>query len=1049
MPTPLHNHSHYSFPTGRDGLSKPSDIAARVKELGYEAVAITDHDVVAGHIDFHRTISEAGLKPILGIEAYQAPISRFEHASAQSKNNERLDNYHLVLLAQNNEGLRNLWVMNTESHKGKEVFWFHGRVDWDLLERYNKGIVATSACGISMLSWAIKYGNPDDVIQRYLNIFGDRFFIELHTYSEDWQKDLNVQLVSLANTYGIPLVYANDAHYARPEQHDLHEAIMCLGMNAKVKDTERLTHAPDLYIMDEDDIRKHLSYLPKSVIDQAIANSDLIASQCEVSLPERRNRVPVFIPDRHYTTSREMLFDLAVQGYSQKITALGLPDDVYLPRFEKEIKVIFEVGLVDYFLITRDFINWAKEQGVLVGPGRGSVGGSLIAYLIGIHELDPIKYGLIFERFYNAGRETGMPDIDVDFPSSFRDTVKDYLVRKYGGEDYVADLCNIGTMQAKASIKDMGRVLSINMRDTDQISNLLENTIKQGLQAESWEEIEEELGEELAPWEKKYPQLFEHAKALHHFIRTYGVHASGVIISDEPLPEVYPLKWNVKKEKLVTQFDMDIAGDFGFMKMDLLAIRNLDTLTEFNKILKEEGREPVDFYSLRDEDCSEEMWKLLDDGLTVGIFQVEDGGLAKQMMKEIKPRSIEDIAVAISLNRPGPMDQFARYMVGRNGGPVKYAHPYLESILKPTYGVFLYQEQVIEYMRAIGYDLMEADNVRSIMGKKKVEKVTAELERYLPKALDHMDEKTAMSIWEQLVRFSRYGFNKSHGVGYGTITFWTTYAKWYDPTVFMLAGIRTVDKDDIPRYVNEARRFDIAVLPPRINESGVNVTRQGDKIIYGFNNIKGIGVAPAKWIVEHQPYDDVGEFISSVQLYKTILPNGQKRVAVDKGKIKNLIYLGAFGDNAEWNEKIKKDTFETHRPLKEAELFELEEELLGVALSDDSATILTEYQDEIDKLCTPLDMMYEEGEYTVAGVVKELRDAKTKKGDAMMFVTIENEPITLEFAVWSNVKKRLDFMLRRRTAGLFHIKRDKKGRYSLLNARVLHRRNIGQFNRAA
>lgn len=1047
MATPLHNHTHYSFPTGRDGLSKPEDIAKRVQELGYSAVAVTDHDVVAGHVDFYNTIKDAGIKPILGIEAYQATTTRFENAGKQRVNDERLDNYHLVLLAQNNIGLRNLWAMNTQSHK--EGFWFHGRVDWELLKKYNEGIVATSACGISMLSWAIQYGNPDDVLQRYLNIFGDRFYIELHTYSPEWQKNLNVELVSLAKTHGIPLVYANDAHYTWPEQHDLHEAVMCLGMNAKVKDTDRLSHLPDLYIMSEDDTRQHLDYLPKGIVEEAIANSDLIAEQCNVTLPGRENHVPVFIPDSQWATAREMIFDLAVEGYYEKVKSKGLPDDIYMERFEKEIKVIYDAGLVDYFLIVRDFINWTKEQGILVGPGRGSVGGSLIAYLIGIHELDPIRYGLIFERFYNAGRETGMPDIDVDFPSSYRETVKEYVTQKYGGEGFVAELCNVGTMQAKASIKDMGRVLSINMRDTDQISNILENTIKQGLQAENWDDIEDEIGEALEPWEKKYPQLFDYAKKLHHFTRTYGVHASGVIISDEPLAEVYPLKWNAKKEKMVTQFDMDIAADFGFLKADLLGIRNLDTLMEFNKILVDEGREPIDFYALEDTDPPEEMWEMLDKGLTVGIFQVEDGGLAKQMIQEIKPRSIEDISVAISLNRPGPMDQFARYMEGRNGGDVEYAHPYLVSILEDTFGVFLYQEQVIAYMSAVGYNLLQADDVRSIMGKKKVEKVTAELERYLPLALNHMDEATAMEIWEQLVRFSRYGFNKSHGVGYSKITFWTTYAKWYDPTVFMLAGIRTVDKDHIPRYVNEARKLDIEVLPPKINESGVQVTRQGDKIIYGFNNIKGIGLAPARWIVEHQPFDSVEEFLDATQLDKATLPNGQKRVAVDKKKIKNLIYLGAFGEDAEWNEKLKKDVFELHQPLCDQELFTVEEDLLGVALSDDSATILNDYSEEIERLCTPLDMMNEEGEYTVAGIVKEIRDAKTKKGDAMAFVTIENGLVTLEFAVWSNVKKRLDFMLRRRTAGLFQIKMDKQGRYSLLNARVLHRRQVDYANRAA
>jgi len=813
-------------------------------------------------------------------------------------------------------------------------------------------------------------------------------------------------------------------------------------MNAKVKDKNRISHTPDLYIMSEEDTREHLDYLPAGVVTEAIKNSDLIAEQCNVTLPERKQRLPMFVPDREYGTSGDMIYDLAVKGYMKKIAPYPDKDDVeYMARFEKEMKVLYDApGMIDYFAITRDFVKQAKEDGALVGPGRGSAGGSLIAYLLGITELDPIQYGLIFERFYNAGRESGLPDIDIDFPTSYRDTVKSYLSNKYGNE-YVAELATIGTLHGKGAINDMGRVLSVSMNDTKAISKIIDNTIKQGLQAENWEEIYEAVGDELNPYVTKYPQLFEYAEALHGFPKTFGVHASGVVISDEPLDSNLPLKWSASKKTMVTQFDMDIAADQGYMKVDLLGLRNLDTLTEFNRILEEEGREPVDFYALQYQEQPEEMWELLDKGLTVGIFQIESSGTAKQIAREFKPRSIAELAIVVAMNRPGPLlaGGLERYKYGKNGGHVEYLHPYLADILQETYGVFLYQEQVIEFMTKIGYNLFEADDVRSIMGKKKIEKVTAEFERYLPRAMEHMPESIAIEIWEELVNFSRYGFNKSHAVAYAMVGLWTLYAKWYDPTAFILAGIRTIDKDDLARYVQEAQRMKIRVTPPDINRSQAQISKDGDAILYGFSNVKGIGAAPARWLVKHQKYENVDDLLEKIQTYKEPLPGGNLAVVVKANQIASLIQLGSMGEDAEWNKKIKKDVYETYVPFEGDAKLDLEEELLGVALSDDSATILEEYSEEIARTCVPLDSMTEAGEYTIAGVVRAIRESKTKRGDKMAYVQIEVEGQEIECAVWSNVLKRLDFMLRRRQAGIFLIKRDNQGRLSLTNAKALFR----------
>jgi len=1011
--TPIHNHTNYSL---LDGLSTPEDIANRVKDLGFEAVGCTDHDVVAGHIEFYETITDAGLKPLLGIETYQAPVHRSENYGAQRDKvtKEKVDNFHLILLAMNNTGLKNLWEMNTEAHR--TGFYYHGRVDWELLERYNEGIICTSACGSGLLAQTIQRDRDEGgkVLQRYLDIFGDRFYIELGTYPEDWQKILNVNLVDYANLFGVPVVYGNDAHYSRPDQYDLHEAVMALQMGAKLKDPERMTHLPDLYIMSEDDVIEHLDYLPSSTVIEAIKNTDEIASKCDVSLPGRRNRIPVFMPDKRWGTSRDMLYDLAVEGFMEKVA--GLNDEVYMERFKKELQVIFDAGLVDYY------IQWAQTQGILVGPGRGSAAGSLIAFLLGITDIDPIRYGLIFERFYNAGRETGLPDIDTDFPKELRDEVFQYIVSKYGS-DYVANLCNIGRMQSKAAIKDMGRVMSISMKDTEKISEILEMTIKQGLQADSWEDIEAEVGEALAPWEEKYPLLFEYAKALHKHIRTYGVHASGVIISDEPLASTYPLKWNAKQSKMVTQFDMDVADEFGFMKMDLLSLRNLDTLNEVNKILEGEGQEPIDFKTIQYMEQDEGVYELLDKGLTVGIFQIEDGGLAKQIAKSLKSRSIDDLSVLVAMNRPGPLlaGAYDKYMHGKNGGEVYYAHPYLAETLEATYGVFLYQEQVIEFLGKIGYNLLEADDVRSIMGKKKVEKVVAEYDRYLPLALNHLDKETADEIWDMLVNFSRYGFNKSHAIAYALIMLWTLYTKFHFPVQFLTGGIRTVDKDQAKRYINEARRMGIEVLPPKIGFADTQVAAVNGKIVYGFANIKFFGPGPSQWLVEHQgQFSNVDELRELLKVEKVTLPNGNRRVALDSRKVDFLERLGAFGE-------IDPD-------------LDLEEELLGVALSDTSATILDDHRETIDELCSTFEDLDEIGEHTIAAIVRDVREAKTRKGQKMYYVKLEDGHANeIELAVWNDTYKRLDFMFRRRTAGLFHVKVSDRGK-SLLNARALYRR---------
>jgi DNA polymerase-3 subunit alpha len=932
MATPLHNHTHAS---ALDGLATPQEIAERCMEVDHAAVCCTDHDVVAGHIDFYKTVYENGLKPLLGIETYQTIGARQSNFGGLSVRNaegekERADNFHLILIAMNNTGLKNLWALNSDAHT--TGFYYNGRVDWELLEKYNEGLIATSACGLGLLSQSVR-GNPrtpdpNTVLDKYLSIFGDRFYVELSTYSEEWQRNLNYSLSSLAHDRGIPMVYANDAHYAFPGQYDLHETILCMQYGEKRSALTEPHHTPDLFIMSEKQVEEALFYLPQSIVDEVIENSDAIADRCDVSLPEYEMHIPVFIPEKQFKNSKEMLFELAVKGYEEKIASRNLPDDVYLPRFKYELGVIFDAGLHDYLLFVRDAIVVEKKQGTLVGPGRGSVGGSLIAYLIDIHEIDPIRYGLIFERFYNPGRKGSMPDIDVDFPTFRRDVVKQYLSDKYG-EEYCADIGTVSTLQGRAAIQKIGIALEIPFGDTKAISTIIGSAIESGQQPK-WVDIWNKVGDQLEPYRRKHPVLFEYAETMYGRTFTYGVHPSGYVVSDVPLAENFPLRWNTKDKKPVTQFDMRIAEKMGFMKMDILGLRNLDTLTEFNEVLRQQGKPAVDFYDVirmdEDGELPESMWKLIDDGNTVGIFQIEDGQMAKWLGRHMKPRNLEDIALLTALNRPGPLKSGAaeRYIEARKTGKWEAMHPIVGKVAAESYGEIIYQEQLINFFVELGYTVEQADNVRKITGKKLRDEM-AKLEQ------DYRDrffaagatEEVVDKVWEVVKGFADYAFNKAHSVEYGAISMWTIFAKDYGLTEFYLASIRSLvsegKKGEVPRYIREARKLEVEILPVDMNLSEAETSIQGKSIRYGFNDVKGIGRSAAQWIVQNRPFDDFDDLIAKAEERKITLKNGLRRMAINRGHVKKL---------------------EALTTLKDEVLWEAEEELLGFSLSDDSANIL-------------------------------------------------------------------------------------------------------------
>jgi DNA polymerase-3 subunit alpha len=1026
---PLHNHTQYS---SLDGLSTTEEIADRIEELGFDACGCTDHGVVMGHYDFYHTLVDRGIKPILGIETYQALTYKNEkHGRLRDKKTgSKVDNFHLILIATSNEGLKNLWRLNTESHK--TGFYHSGRVDFDLLEKYNEGLICTSACIAGLMQQALLDNEfvktPEYYLNQYREIFGDRFYIELSTYPTDVQIGLNKDLCEIANTFGVPLVYANDAHYAKPGQYGLHEALLCVQYKQKISELDKPHHEQALYIMDEEDTRKHLDYLEDRYVDEALANTHAISEMCDVQFPERRWRIPMFVPEG-YKTDKEMLVDLVKKGFEKKVVPYPDKDhNEYMDRVRKEMTVIFEANLVDYFLIVWDYVKHAKSEGIFVGPGRGSIGGSLVAFLLGITEVDPIRYGLIFERFYNAGRELSLPDIDIDFSTTGRDKVYQYVVDKYG-EDRVAKICNIGKFKGQQAIKDMARVMEVPYRDAETISKIIESAIDAGISWKTWDAMEKATNGQLDPWKEKYPLLFEYAAALYGRMRQIGVHASGVVVGDDPLDETFPLKWNANQSIMTTQWDMDVADDLGYMKMDLLAIMVLDILDETNKILIEEGKEPIDYEALQYQD-REEIYSLFDRGLTVGLFQVEDSGTAKSIAKAVKPRNVLDLAAVVALNRPGPLRTggVEKYMQGRHQGIVDTVHSLFDKATEETYGTFIYQEQIINYFVHLGYSLTEADDIRAMIGKKKTDLMAKEYPRYIERASTYMDASLAEEIWHRIVDFAKYGFNKSHAVEYGIILLYTIYAKYHYPAQFLTAAIRCVtrdgNKEKSVKYIQEAQRMGYEVTIPDINLSKAETTLVGNQIVLGLMNIQGFGHGTAKWIQEHAPYESLEHFVEKVHDPENRLVfKSKSRVPVNEGHIPKLINVGAF-------DKLNP------RDISDNERIEFEEELLKVAISDKSAKLLTRNADKIEKICVPYDMVADSGEYRVAGVIKNVRRTKTKTGSDMLFVKIAQDADELDFAVWANEINRLGWIATNRQAGIFHIKKGVRGS-SLIGAECL------------
>lgn len=1047
---PLHNHSEFS---ALDGFSTTKEIADRLSRKGMPGAFLTDHGTVAGWRSFKKAMDDKGLRSGFGVEAYQARVHRADRPEGKNAR----DAAHLILLAKNWTGAQNIMRMTDESNR-PPAFYYHPRIDWDLLERYSDGVLATSACFSGLVPRAIREDASLDPLDRYLKIFGDDFFIEISTYDTEDQHELNHALVGLAKERGIGMVYANDAHYANPLDYHYHEAMVCMQTATNLDDPDRMTFEPCLYIMTEGKVRQKLSHLSDKVIEECISNSDLIADICsEMQFPEATLHLPVYIPagptyqtdengEEVTITNDDLFIEQCELGMDRLLPDVG---EEYWDRLGMEAKILLDAGLSDYFLITSEYCQWADAQGIARGPGRGSVGGSLVAYVMGITDIDPLRYGLYFERFYNAGRAEGLPDIDIDFEKARRGEIIEHLRGIYGEHNVIP----IGThirMKPKAAIDKLTKPLYGKDANYGAITNIKKiiDTVPDigilsgdlvgwhaadGIIASVLTEFDREgnvvpteQAELLEPYIKQYPDLFDYAVKIGGRISTYGVHASAVVLSDidlrTPLPGMYRAPRDDDGESgdrvIATQVEMKEVEKLGFPKFDILGLRTLDTLAE---VAPKSEYLAIDWDNMPDE-----MWHLMDRGRSLGLFQVEEGG-AKHIAKKLRPRNMLDLAAVVALNRPGPLRTGATksFLARRDGEEeVSYTHEILEPLLNWTYGIFLYQEQVIAYARAIGYDLKEADEIRSMLGKKKVAAMKAEHPRYMERATQFMDERTAQAIWDNIIDFSKYSFNLSHAVGYGMILGWTLYAKWKYPTEFIMACIHTNSKR-VGEYVAEGRRMGVPIAPPHINESDVFVEKKDGTIYFGLADVKGVGANAAQWIIDHRPYRDAEHFgevmDNAVAAHKDIpkedRPARSPRQICTAGAMKALLNAGAF------------DTLE-ERELSISEKGQLQQDLLGVVLIDDIEQIVKENADELEQ-CHPLsdldDPAYFEEKLRVPGVIQAVRPITSRNGNPMGFVKIEWEGDETEICISPKHWDAYKFLLKPRTVAIWAVTPQERG----------------------
>ena len=877
--THLHVHTEYSL---LDGSSKIKELTARAKELGMDSMAITDHGVMYGVIDFYRAAREVGIKPILGCEVYVAPGSRFDRESGAGEDRY----YHLVLLAENNTGYKNL--MKIVSKGFVDGFYYKPRVDLKLLTTYHEGIIALSACLAGEVQKYLARGMYEEAKRsalRYHEIFGkDHFYLELQDHGMPEQKMVNQGLLRLSQDTGLELVATNDIHYTYAEDAKAHDILLCIQTGKKVTDEDRMRYeGGQYYCKSEEEMRKLFPYA-----QEAIDNTHKIAERCNVEIEFGVTKLPKYqVPEGF--DSWTYLNHLCREGFKTRY-----PDDngTLSRRLDYELGVIRTMGYVDYFLIVWDFINYARSQNIMVGPGRGSAAGSIVSYTLGITNIDPVRYNLLFERFLNPER-VSMPDIDVDFCYERRQEVIDYVVRKYG-KDQVVQIVTFGTLAAKGVVRDVGRVLDLPYAMCDSIAKMIPNDL--GMTLDKALTANPDL-KKLYNEDEQVKYLIDMSKRLEGLPRHTSMHAAGVVIGSRSIDEFVPLS-RAADGTITTQFTMTTIEELGLLKMDFLGLRTLTVIQNAVRLAEKDYGIKLDMDHIDYND--KKVLESIGTGRTEGVFQLESGGM-KSFMKELKPENLEDIIAGISLYRPGPMDFIPRYLKGKNDkNSITYECPQLEPILSPTYGCIVYQEQVMQIVRDLaGYTMGRSDLVRRAMSKKKTAVMEKERQNFVYGnekegvkgcIANGIDEKTADHIYDEMIDFAKYAFNKSHAAAYAVVSYQTAYLKYYYPKEFMAALMSSV-MDNVSKfseYILTCRRMmDIAILPPDINEGESGFSVSGDGIRYGLSAIKSVGRPVVDAILEERKKNGV---FSSMEDFINRMTNKE----VNRRSIENFIKSGAI-----------------------------------------------------------------------------------------------------------------------------------------------------------
>lgn len=876
----LHVHTEYSL---LDGSNKINEYVARVKELGMNSAAITDHGVMFGCIDFYRAAKAAGIKPILGCEVYVAPGSRFDREVGQAEDRY----YHLVLLAENNHGYENL--MKIVSKAFVDGFYYKPRVDMELLKEYHEGIIALSACLAGEVAKNITRGMYEEAKSaalRYEEIFGKgNFFLELQDHGIPQQQRVNQQLLRMSQETGIALVATNDVHYTYDTDAEAHDILLCVQTRKLLSDENRMRYeGGQYYVKSPEEMAELFPYIP-----EALENTQKIADRCEVEIEFGVTKLPKFDVPAPYTSweyLNKLCYDGLKERYSGDLTELE-------KRLEYELGVIKTMGYVDYFLIVWDFIRFARDHDIMVGPGRGSAAGSLVSYTLGITKLDPIKYNLLFERFLNPER-VSMPDIDVDFCFERRQEVIDYVVEKYG-KDRVVQIVTFGTMAARGVIRDVGRVMDLPYAQCDMIAKMIPEELN--ITIDKALKMNPEL-KNLYNTDETVKKLIDMSRRLEGLPRHTSMHAAGVVISQKSVDEYVPLA-RASDGSIVTQFTMTTLEELGLLKMDFLGLRTLTVIQKAVKLIERNKGISLDM------DCvdysDKQVYDMLGAGKTEGVFQLESAGMTN-FMKELKPESLEDIIAGISLYRPGPMDFIPQYIEGKNNpDSIHFLCPQLEPILSATYGCIVYQEQVMQIVRSLGgYTLGRSDLVRRAMSKKKAAVMEKERQNFVygneeegvPGCVNRgISEEVANTIYEQMMDFAKYAFNKSHAAAYAVVAYQTAYLKCHFPVEFMAALMTSVidNPSKVAGYILSSRKMGIAILPPDINKGDSTFSVDGGGIRYGLSAIKSIGRPVIDAIVEERELR--GGFTSLRDFIERMTGKD-----VNKKVIENFIKAGAFDE---------------------------------------------------------------------------------------------------------------------------------------------------------